>query len=713
MPILETGRRKVWSSRILSEQNLVMQDLKTMMDMDKEGQFVRQIKKAQDVGPGKESVTVMVEGKPVYYEVDKALAEPIKQLGLGGYDFAHAAFRGMRTLSTPFKLGATAGNIPFQVANLLADFPSAALVSKYGIKNPKDALIFTGEYISSLHAAIAGNSALYRRGIDAPIFKGKGFEIYKMGLEGKVLRSTVAAMLNPEALQGYKEIGKAGGTGRVIEGVAGISNALEETFKILGIKRAMKMHGAKSVKELIERNPEAITEIRRYMGSPDFARFGEAMDTANILFMFLNARVQGAARDISRLGSAVKLGPEGKAGRAAWGRMGATVGSSAAALYVYNHEYHAEDLKNVPKRDRENYFIVFLPWKATNPQGDTFQDYVKIPKRETVKLFANSVEATLDAAREDDPEAFKNWAMQMIESLSPINIEGDTATERVESMASTLNPVLRVPIETILPPKGRSYWMHRDLMTRTMADADPREQYHERTPAPYITIAQAMDDKFPDAPDFVRSPIKWEAMTRGMTAGLVSQFVPKKEMRGRPEWMNNYIIRSLGSRFLASGYIADEEDRKWIKKLQREDATETVIGMRQSKKFVNDRVGEVGVKIMKDAFAKYPPVRADGLPDFDNRKMLQRIKDRLFEDYKGVKMRHKILRNLSPKGRAKDIIKQFEAFPQFRGRDGIGLSQLGIDYLSEYKRAGVLTETTAEHIILQLKDKPIERDEEE
>ena len=673
--IVEAQRAQLWKSRILAEKNSRMRDFMKIADEDTEGLFVKKLKKGEDTPPDFERVTVLEKGEAIEYAVSPDIAAPIKQFG---QKEDNAAMGLLRHLALPFKYGATAGNVAFQAVNmLLADLPTAALVSKYGVEyglaNPVGTVKFiAGDYLPSLYAAISGNV-------------GKGNKIYQDAANAGVLRSTLQSLITPESLAAYRKLDDGP---NVLDSVAKVSNAIEESFKILGVKRALKAHGAKNVQELLEKNPEAITEIRRFMGSPDFARMGEVMGTANILYMFLNARTQGAARAINRFGSIDT--PEG---RAAWGKMGTAVGFPTAMLYAKNQSDYAEDFEKVPARTRENYFIIFQPWMSTNEHGEEFRDSFKIPKREEVKLLANSVEAAMDFYRERDPAGFKKWAINIVESMSPVNIEGKNATERIESIASGLNPAIKVIPEVFLSPKGRSYWMHRDLMTETLAKADPREQYHDRTPEAYITMAQYLDDKFGDKiPDALRSPIKLEGLTRGMTAGLLTQFAPKKEMAGRPEIYNHPVLRAVGQRFMASGYIEDSQERELFNRLKREAATETVVGLRATRRFMDKHRGKGTDAILGLALEEYPVKDEDGKPNLQNRKMVTRVRDAIISEMRGIKIKDKAIKSLAPEQRAEYILNRIEPLSD-QGKE---------DYINEVARKRLISGETARHLVLKV-----------
>tara|TARA_Y100000310_G_scaffold328678_1_gene397198 strand:- start:2275 stop:6327 length:4053 start_codon:yes stop_codon:yes gene_type:complete len=663
--IVERMRGMIFQSRILAEKNMRMRDFKRVADLDTEGTYIKRLADGAKPARGKNVVTVLEDGKPIHYQVSEDVAAPIQNLGKNADVFGRAL---LEATSTPFKYGATALNVKFQAKNLLlADFPRAALVSHYGIQNPKDAFVFGAEYVHSLYSSALGQVT-------------KGNKLYQDALEAGVLRSSLQQMITPDAVQSYREIGKGAG---VLNNASKIGNAIEESFKVLGVKRAMKMHGAKSVQELLEKNPEAITEIRRYMGSPDFSRFGKSMEAANLLFMFANARVQGTLSDVSRLS---KTGKGSK-----MGKLSLAVGMPTTVLFLHNQKNHAEDLQNVPQRDKDNYWIIFKSNFIESNDGKMIRDYYKIPKREAMKMFANTVEAGLDFAMRRDPEGLKGFSIKMLENVSPVSIEGRNADERMQSMFSSLNPGLRVVGNVMINPRGLEPWQHRYLMSETMSKAEPREQYHENTPKGFIHLAHAIDKSKgarETLPKWARSPVKLEALSRGFTAGLITQFMPKGERYGRSELENHPVMRALGSSFVASGYVENSKDKEVIEAIQMEAATDTVVGMRESKKFLDNHAGEKVSHAMAEAMRAYPLKNEDGTVNFDNEKMLNRIADRMIERVRGVDLQAQVIKHLPSEQRAKFIIYKL---------DGLDDS-LVQDYVIQYIKQGLLTEDVLKHM---------------
>ncbi len=103
-------------------------------------------------------------------------------------------------------------------------------------------------------------------------------------------------------------------------------------------------------------------EVRRYAGSPDFARRGslfrgQRLENLNLLFMFTNARIQGTVSDLDRLTVPFRRGRLGKnitpADRAAANKALANISTFIGLPTLYLTGYNLKD-----KESRDNYFKI-------------------------------------------------------------------------------------------------------------------------------------------------------------------------------------------------------------------------------------------------------------------------------------------------------------------------------------------------------------------
>jgi len=576
--MLSAARQGILMSRILADKNVAMRHVAALAPFDADGMFIRKLAGDADAPRGFEAVNVLENGKQERYAVRPEVAEAIQLYGgtAGG-----VVSRMLGAFSVPFRAGATAFNIPFQVSNLLADVPRQALISKYGIRGVNDLWHYPADLVKSIMASIQGDMF------------GKDNKLFLDFLDSGAAGTTVQSFLTPEALK-FKEPTNISKSRQLASSVLNLiphfAQAIEQTSKILGVQRAMRFHGAESGKQLARQIPEAITEIRRFSGSPDFGRQGKWVEQArlNLLYMFLNARIQGAIADVGRL-----TGRDGASTAAStWFKVTTAVGIPTAYLYYLNNtSEYKDDYDKRPAQEKQNYWLIPKDKYITNDDGEKVRDYWRIPKRESSKWIANLTESALNFAQKKDPKAAIDFGKQMLQEISPVNIQGNTAQERLESIASSLNPVIKAPLELA---SGRDLYRHRSIIPDSMKNASPEEQYTPATAEVFKKLAQ----KIPDiAPDVLRSPLMLDNLTRNLTAGLITQFLPRKPIQGRSGFENSPLL----SRFQAIPYNDNEKFKEELQELEREAADEQLNRHREATKLIDDNPGKTLSQIVEQS----------------------------------------------------------------------------------------------------------------
>lgn len=616
--MLAAARQNITLSRMLAEKNYAMREIAALEPLDTHGVFIKKLAKGEDSPKGFEAVNVMENGEQQRYAVDKTVADAI-QASPGTAPIL------LRWAGSLFRASATTFNLPFQVGNfLIADQPRAALVSKYGVKAVSDLVRYPMDLIESTFAAISG-------------VRGRYNQLYLDFLDSGAAGATVQEYLTPESLRAQP----TGGPLRALSTISDLAQAVEETSKIVGVKRAMREHGATSGAELARNYPEAITEIRRFSGSPDFGRMGKWVDAyrLNLINMFLNARIQGAVADIGRL-----TGRDGSATAAStWLKMGAAVGTPTLLLYILNHsDKYAQDYAQRPEQEKRNYWLIpkdsFLPGEhfVKGPQGEQIRDFIRIPKREIAQWMANGLEAALDFARLKDPEAFWKFATSTAESVVPVNIQGKTTQERIESVAAGFNPIIKAPLEV---GTGRDLYRHKNIIPDLMKKASPEQQYTDRTPEIFKKLAEAMPDV---APEVFRSPLMLENMTKNVTASVITQFLPRKPVEGRSPAENVALFQ----RFQSLPFTDSTEFDEKIQQYEREAADVQLERFRSAQKIVDEHKGASLEALVKNA-GKDP-------------KLIERVIDVYFANQRGITSNERRVLNLPVDQRAAYIAAELK-----------------------------------------------------
>jgi len=552
--ILQATAEQIYKSRILAEKNLKMNEVAKLALIDKEGELIRELKGGEDTREGYAEVSFFQDGVKVSYEMPQAVADALNALNQTQTgQFAKV----LAVAAKPLRLGATSANLAFQVVNLVfADLPRSSLVSKYGVKKAEDLIRFPLEFIYSMYTSFGAN-----------LF-GAENELYMKFLKSGAANSTIARAIRPEAFKPRLLGRKVYDPHLYLETIDKIGNAIEETNKILGFKRALRMEGfsklSKSDQE--QKLQEIVAEVRNFSGSPDFSRRGRMTGTANLLFMFLNARIQGVTADFARL--------SGKTGKKeagiAWARLTTAVGIPALALALVNHsdDELEKDFYQVSDVERENYFMIPTEQFFKNEQGQKVREYYRIPKREIVKLMSNLIEKAVEFSKRDNPLALAEYAAYFLQDIFPVNIQGETVEEVAESVIASTNPLIKAPLEYTL---GRNFFFHRDIIPRRLVKVSPHLQYMDRTPEMYRKAGEALG----------LSPLKLHQLVRSLTAGLFTQFDLGDPLPGRSRLSTKPVFK----RFFRTPYVNAKDFVDKIDTFQTAAEDQKVTVLRQAEDF--------------------------------------------------------------------------------------------------------------------------------
>lgn len=649
--MMAAGRQQIAMSRILAEKSLRMTRLAELATHDPNGTFIRKLAPDEQPKRGKADVAVMENGKAVHYEVDPRVAEAVKASGRVTGDIVSKvlglAGQGMRA-------GATTFNVVFQGVNLLsADQPRMAMVSKLGVRNPADLYRYPIDFLHAAWSSATGNKL---------VPGAEPTKLYRDFLESGAAGATVQSYLTPDALT-YRPTSSAREVVKTILGTpARFANAIEETTKVMGLKRALRISGSTSGEELARRAPELITEVRRYAGSPDFGRSGQWTEAArlNLLFMFFNARVQGSAADMSRL-----LGHDGAGTTAAtWAKLTTAVGIPTLLAWAYNHrdEYRA-DYEKLSDNEKRNYWLIPKDKFITNERGEKVRDYWRIPKRETAKLVSNIIETGMQWSMDKDPESLSKFSASALEDLAPVNISGRNMEERAESVISSTNPLIKSGVEF---GTGRNTYTHNPLMSDTMKQAPPEDQFTPRTQEAFRKLAGWMPDW---APNFARSPIKLENLTQNLTAGLFTQFMPTKAIEGREGIETWRMLR----RFQTQGYTDNPKFREELETLKTQSAHVSVTRERKAQEIVKESGGD------------FRSALQSAIKEFGrDRNGIERVIELVRQNKAGVSIEDRKLIALAPPERAQYLANHIADMNQAQSRQ----------YLAQMRQKRVLSNET-------------------
>lgn len=563
---------QVYKGYILAQKNRKLREFATLARLDPAGEFVRPLAAGQEPRTGYDAVTYFQGGEPQRLEVNRDIGNALNGLNASETDLI---LKGLGKFANVFKLGATGLNIPFNIANAFIHDPARlATISKYGFRGPQDFAYTLYEWPKALISSLQGNVG--------QALGMKPDALYEQWIRSGAAGSTLARVMTPEAFAsklpnnapGSEVVGDFNFLRTPIKAAALVSNTLEETTKLLGLQRAMRIERLDKLSpaDRARKWAEIVTEIRNYAGSPDFSRAGVSMKPLNILLPFLNARWQGFTNDFARV-NPFRHG-NAKDAAVSWARLGTLVGLPAVALALYNRSTpeNEKDYNQIPQRERDQYFHMPLNADAKgeptildtgkgyyfkNKDGTMVRGYYRIPKREFPGLMANTIDDFVGYLKSNDEGAFSqvaaNFADNFAQTASPIGIQGKNVEERALSAASGLNPALRVPVEVAL---NKNLFTGRDIVPEGRQKASPPLQYSEQTPQGYRDAGAALPDFLPAS---LRSPAKLQHITEGMTGGFSRQFASPQLSPGNPAGESSPLLgRFYRSEHVESGPLQDK-----------------------------------------------------------------------------------------------------------------------------------------------------------
>jgi hypothetical protein len=662
-------------AQVLADKNVIMRRMADLSRLDTEHRFMKDLgssveaKYSGEMPKGWETVNYMENGVQKKLAVLPEVAAAVK-----GMDTirADAFMTTLAAFASPLRAGATGLNLGFQIVNVFKDAARLGIMSKYGIeKNPVDFFQFVGDlFVGAIHS--------WRSNL-----LGDKSQLYLDFMKSGAARSTMAANLTPDALARAMQQGDEKLAAKIIKaplrsfitGTEKMGNAIEETIKLAGFRRGVRAEGlgklsGKAYDDALER---IAYEVRNYAGSPDFSKHGTHGRSLNVLFMFANARIQGSAADLRRL-----IGQTGaKERNQAAVRLAAGIGSATTYLwYLNNQPDNAEDYNKRSLSERNSYFLFPRytetgdPMYYINEEGQKIREYYRFPKFEVVGMMANVLESALNYAAKKDPKGIIETGKVALENLSPIPITGRNFLERVQSVASGLNPVFKAPLELAT---NTSFYQHRDIVKQRLQGVRPEEQYLETTPKAFIDVAQAMPES---APDFLRSPLYLKNLTENFTGSLLTQFM-RPQLEGRSSATTNPLV----ARFFSSPIVDEQETWDEINKYKTEQSTASLLRERAINEYLKNADGYTPAQRMQSL----AQILASD-PENNAVAMYNALRDRTV----GVTDVDRAVRSLRPQFRAEFIENRAQKMETPQERDAFYL---------EMVRKGLINKETAEEII--------------
>ena len=557
--------RQAASQKTVTNAEPAIIDVIGFMDRKTENEKKRRGKKM--IPEGMSPVYYFANGAKRTMFVPDAAARAVH--GLGKAEMGIVARTARRTQGA-LRLGATTANMAFVLPNLVIDVGRLAVTSKAGINTPVDFVRLPLQLIANI-----GHRTFRTETYTKFLESGAANSNFQAYVESFGKTSTVTAPTLFSTPAGPGRLASRSPVENFTHTLGTPASILEEAVKMTGFRRLLNQ-----LKEQgIDPNKDStamralVEEVRNHVGSPDFMRKGDQV-IGGLLFMFFNARIQGVAADVGRF-----AGADGwKTGGAAWMRMTALVGAPTVALmaYIMSDDDLLRDYLQVPERERQDNWLI--PKPSTSPRitledGTTSRDFFKIPRRDSIGAFANFIESFMIYAAAEEPITATQIFGDTVAQFSPISFEGNGWGERLQSVLSQVNPIVKVPLELIT---GQNFYFHSDTIPSYMEGGnDKSQEFTDGTNEFYKKAASLVPDWGPDA---LKSPALLQHASRGFFAGMVEQFVGRKPLEGRSEATGYPIIGPVLGRFLRSRYssstgmnrILDESEAQQISDRNRD-----------------------------------------------------------------------------------------------------------------------------------------------
>lgn len=410
------------------------------------------------------AIELFSNGKRIKLSADPQLA---KALNAMDEEQLNLVVRAMSLPAKTLRAGATSLNVAFAIPNVLRDQLSAAVNSKYGG-------IPIYDFISGLSSVL------------------KKDDSYKKWILSGADQATLFSQDRTTLMRGVKDITGGVGykAGKLVKSpleLFRIFGDLSEKGSRLGVfKRALK--GAK--KEGLNAEDALLTAMRESREATiDFAQRGSKMKAFNAMVPFLNARVQGTLK----LAQSFKNRPIQTMMRGA-----GIISIPSVILYIHNNaQGNAEVYKEIPEYvKRENFIIV---------TGDKNTPFIKIPKGEVGKIFANPVESFMAQINNDST----NWS-ETAKSLADAFLPVGSVSEPSRFLTDVIPTAIGVPLQVAT---NYDIFRGQNIVGQYQKDLPAAQQYSRYNTETAKKIGELLNI----------SPAQLEFVLGGYTGGLGRQ----------------------------------------------------------------------------------------------------------------------------------------------------------------------------------------------
>lgn len=410
------------------------------------------------------AIELFADGKRVKLAADPELAKALNSMD---EEQLNLVIRAMSLPAKTLRAGATSLNVAFALPNVLRDQLSAAVNSKYGG-------IPMYDFVSGLASVI------------------KKDDSYKKWILSGADQASLFAQDRTTLQRGVKDItgGLGYKAGKLVKSpleLFRIFGDLSEKGSRVGVfKRALKGAG----KEGLNAEDALLTAMRESREATiDFAQRGSKMKAFNAMVPFLNARVQGTYK----LMQSFKNRPVQTMMRGA-----AIASAPAAILFIHNNaEGNADIYKEIPDYVKREYFVIVT--------GDKNTPFIKIPKGEVGKIFANPVESFMATIKNDSA----NWA-DTAKSIADSFLPVGSISEPARFITDIGPTAVTVPYQIL---SNYDAFRDQEIVSKYQKDLPAAQQYSKYNTETAKKLGELLNI----------SPAQLEFALSGFTGGLGRQ----------------------------------------------------------------------------------------------------------------------------------------------------------------------------------------------
>lgn len=521
--IFDRMAEMIYKSRILGERNKTMQRVHKLREVDEDNHFFKevdgfelrhdangqpfmfpknidQIKSPEGFAP----IQYKIDGKTKFVAVNEEAAKALR--GINDFEM-NGVMKLINLANKVARVGIITYSTSFLFANSVIDNFRSLTMSKYGAIAGKDiadktinAAILLPQMIEALGSSLLANFTGIRTKQYEDWMKSKSFTRGAFDDIFNDPNHKITDKINMTTPQQAVSMLKY-----ILTVVPRLGVSLEQMPKIYTYTRGMDVEGVdrvgftkwaketllrlnalqgKSGDELVAALDEIAFDTLNRSASPNFSAAGNWAKYMSGLFQFFSARVKGEFSDWRTItnteGGTLGIRKNAVASGLAMGMLKIGMYALLPMLYAaIKNMWNDDDEKSfdtVTNSDKNNN-ILFKTGSQFSYDGETYDDYVKLPLRGIPATANTMVVNYLDYLKKNNPESFKNMAVQAMSNATPINLnlnykEGDDLAQKSmklgNAIAANTNPALKFTYEEL---RGVSSYNGYPLTNEKMAKA--------------------------------------------------------------------------------------------------------------------------------------------------------------------------------------------------------------------------------------------------